>query len=139
MSSSWFGLRQSVKTQINALTGYETVVANVPTLERADLTAPRILVVPADAAIEFRNRSSTPKTLALFIAFFAPLDTEPDKWDDLADDYLAEMEEIIETLMENPPAGYRAVEVDWATPISEDRWRNVSQFASIARASYEQL
>ncbi len=128
-----------MKTQINALTGYETIVANIPTLERADLLAPKILVVPADAAIEFRNRASTPKTLALFIAFFAPLDAEPDKWDDLAEEYLGEMEEIIQTLMENPPEGYRTVEVDWATPISEDRWRNVSQFSSIARASYEQL
>jgi len=49
------------------------------------------------------------------------------------------MEEIIETLMEYPPEGYRTIEVEWGTPISEDRWRNVSQFASIARASYRQL
>jgi len=137
--SAWFDLREKVKTQINALTGYETIVGNIPTLERADLTAPKILVVPAGAAIEFLNRANTPKTLDLFIAFFAPLDAEPTKWDDLAADYLAEMEEIIETLMENPPEGYRTIEVEWGTPISEDRWRNVSQFASIARASYRQL
>lgn len=139
MSSAWFSLRNKIKTQINALTGYETIVSNIPTLERADLTAPKILVVPADAAIERRNRSSTPKTLALFVAFFAPLDAETSKWDDLAEEYLADMELIIKTLMEEPPEGYRTLEVEWSTPISEDRWRNVSQFASIARANYEEL
>lgn len=137
--SAWFDLREKVKTQINALTGFETIVGNIPTLERADLTAPKILVVPAGAAIEFLNRSSTPKTLDLFVAFFAPLDTDTAKWDDLASEYLEDMERIIEMLMEDWPEGYRTIEVEWSTPISEDRWRNVSQFASIARVSYRQL
>ena len=139
MSSVWFGLRNKIKTQINGLTGYETIVANIPTIDRAELTAPKILVTPADATIGFRNRSNTPKSMAVFVAFFAPLGTDTATWDDDAELWLGDVELIQKNLMDDPPEGWRAVEVEWPVPISEDRWRNYSQFSSVLRASYEEL
>jgi hypothetical protein len=139
MTSAWFALRNAVKTQVNSLTGYETIVSNIPTIDRAELTEPKVLIVPAEAAIAFRNRSSTPKTMALFVALFAPLGTDTSAWDDQAEEYLQVMERIQKELMNSPPEGWRTLEVEWPAPISEDRWRNFSQFSSILRPNFEEL
>ena len=137
--SDWFDLRQLVGSRVNALTTYETVISNIPTIDRAELTAPKFLIVPADAEVAFRNRSDNPKTMAVFIALFAPLGADTDEWDNEADDYLEVMELVIESLMADAFTGWRTVEVQWPTPVSEERWRQYSQFTSILRASFEEL
>ena len=77
--------------------------------------------------------------MAVFIALFAPLGADTDEWDNEADDYLEVMELVIESLMADAFTGWRTVEVQWSTPVSEERWRQYSQFTSILRASFEEL
>ncbi len=139
MTSDWFGLRQAIKTRVNSLTGYETTVSNIPTIDRAELTEPKILIVPADASIAFRNRGDNPKTMAVFIAYFAPLGTDTAAWDDEADSHLRTMELIQENLMSDQLEDWRTLEIEWPSPVSEDRWRNYSQFSSVLRANFEEL
>ncbi len=137
--SDWFDLRQLVATRVNALTDFATVVSNIPTIDRAELTAPKFLIVPADGEVTFRNRGDNPKTLAVFIALFAPLGADADDWDNEADEYLTVMEIVIESMMADAFTGWRVVEMQWPTPISEERWRQYSQFTSILRVSFEEL
>lgn len=139
MSSNWYQLRNAVKARVNALTAFKTELANVPSIERADLTEPTFLVLPADAAITYRNRGDTPKTMAVFIGFFAPLSSDKTKWDDEAEQWLEVLELVQTDLMQTGIEDWRTLEVEWVAPISEDRWRNYSQFSSILRANFQEL
>ena len=139
MSSDWFRLRNAVKARVNALTAFKTELANVPNIERADLTEPTFLVLPADATISYRNRSDSPKSMAVFVALFAPLSTDKSAWDDQAEEWLEVMERLQENIMLVGIDGWRTLEVEWASPINEDRWRNYSQFSSLLRCNFEEL